>query len=292
MTAATAACDPVRSGRAPVLHARLFGRVELAVDGVPIRLGGRQAQALAALLVLARRARAREAIAADLWPDAPGAATGSLRQALWLLRSALVSAGAATDAILDADADALGLRPEVTLVLDVDRFDAALAADPPDAEGAVALYRGELAECLGHECFARERERLSDAYEDALAHVAAERLARDDLGGARAAALRLVARDPLREEAHVTLIRAYAATGTRSQVLRQYRRLVELLRRELEVDPLPETVAALRAALRATEVRSSVGLGVVSPPRRGGRLVAVGPGVAVAAEVAQGTRTA
>jgi DNA-binding SARP family transcriptional activator len=40
-------------------------------------------------------------------------------------------------------------------------------------------------------------------------------------------------------------------------VLRQYRRLRDLLRRELDVDPLPETEAAFRAALRDAEARSA-----------------------------------
>jgi DNA-binding SARP family transcriptional activator len=241
----------------PRLTVRLFGRIELAVDGVPVRLTGRQAQALAALLVLVRRIRARDAIAADLWPDASSAATGSLRQALWLLRSALGGAGIDPDRILEVDQDALGLRCDLDIDVDVDHFDLALASDPPDAETAVAIYRGDLAECLGHECFARERERLADAFEDALALVAETRLERGRFGAARDAALALVARDPLREEAHATLIRTDGATGTRSQVRRQYRRLRELLRRELDVEPLPETDASLRAAVREAEERSS-----------------------------------
>ena len=67
-------------------------------------------------------------------------------------------------------------------------------------ETAVELYRGDLAEGLGHDCFAAERERLSDLFEDALSDVGEERLRRGDLAGARRAAEELLARDPLREE--------------------------------------------------------------------------------------------
>ena len=53
--------------------------------------------------------------------------------------------------------------------LDTDRFDACIADAACGAETAVALYGGDLAEGLGHDCFAAERERLADRYEDALA---------------------------------------------------------------------------------------------------------------------------
>lgn len=247
----------IRPARPPRLAIRLFGRIELTVDGRSVPLAGRHAQALAALLALTHRPRSRDAIAADLWPDALTAANGALRQALWLLRSALVAAGVDARRVLETDADALGLAASIELELDVARFDAAMTSEPPDVEAAIAAYRGELAECLGHECFARERERLADAYEDALAIAAEARLARRDLAGAREAAHRLVARDPIREEAHAVLLRIHGLEGRRSQVLRQYRRLRDLLRRELDVDPLPETEAALRAALRDAEAHSA-----------------------------------
>ena len=264
-----------RPDRVLRVRVRLLGRVELEINGRVLRLAGRQAQALVALLVLVRRVRARDAIATDLWPDALGA-TGSLRQALWLLRSSLTAAGLDPEHLLESDADALGLRPDVELEVDVDRFDDAVSGPASDPALAVELYQGELAECLGHECFARERERLSDAYEDALVLVAERRLAEHDMAGAREAALRLLARDPLREEAHRVLLRVYGSDGTRAQVLRQFRRLSDLLRRELDVEPLPETVAAFQHAMHHAEARSAEA--VVHLRLAETAFVAVGPG--------------
>ena len=77
-------------------------------------------------------------------------------------------------------------------------------------------WRSTRATCskgLGHECFAAERERLSDVYEDLLVAVAHERLERGDVAGARRAATELLARDPLREEAHTALIALYGRSG-------------------------------------------------------------------------------
>ncbi len=51
-------------------------------------------------------------------------------------------------------------------------------------------------------------------------------------------ALRL---DPAREQNHQGLMAALLATGRRDEALRQYEACKETLRRELDVNPLPET---------------------------------------------------
>jgi DNA-binding SARP family transcriptional activator len=231
--------------------------VEVSVDGREIRLAARGAQALMAVLVLEPRVRTREAVAAEIWPDGDGSATSaSLRQALWLIRSAFGAAAVAVDDYLAIDGEVIGLRPCAPVELDVTRFEAAASGRAGGPEEAVARYGGDLVECLALECFAFERERLSDAYEDALALVAERRLAAGDLRGARDAADRLLARDPLREEAHAVLLAVHGRTGSRAQVVRQYRRLAALLRTELGVEPLPETDAAYHLALAQTVTRS------------------------------------
>ena len=121
---------------------------------------------------------------------------------------------------------------------------------------AVMLYTGDLARASGTNVSPAERERLADRYEDALAVVATQRLATGDLDGARSAAERLITRDPLREEAHGVLIAVHGLTGSRSQVVRQYRRLRLILARELGELPLPETDAIYRQALARTVTRS------------------------------------
>jgi DNA-binding SARP family transcriptional activator len=241
----------------PTLTVRLLGRLEVEACGTPVRLGGRHAQALAALLALRPRPRLRDAIAADLWPDFGGPSASSLRQALWLLRNALTTAGVDPDAVLDVGPDTLGLRRETRLDVDATRFEAMVADGPSSSSLALDLYRGDLAECLGHECFAADRERMSDLYEDALAAAAEQRLAAGDIAGARSAATTLLARDPLREEAHGVLIAVYGVSGSRSQVVRQYRRLADILRTELAVRPLPETQELYREALARSEERSA-----------------------------------
>lgn len=261
--------------RAPGLAITLLGRFSVrTAGGCEVRLTGRHTQALFTLLALTGRPRTREAIATDLWPEAIGAATGPLRQALYQLRTALSVVGVDPEATLEGDPETLGLRLEAIGSLDTARFET--LTDPPmaDAASAVALYAGDLAEGLGHDCFAAERERLSDRFEDALAILAARCLDADDPDGARRAAERLIVRDPIREEAHEVLIAVHGLTGTRSQVVRQYRRLSEVLARELGEAPLPETDATYRLAVSRTVARS--GLRAAERGGSGGRtLVAI-----------------
>ena len=242
----------------PALDIHLLGRVELRVGDREIHLGSRAAQGLIALIALRPRLRTREAVAAELWPDSEGGGGGgaSMRQALWHLRSAFLSAGCVLDSYLQIEPEIVGLRPSAPVKVDVDSFEACLRGRPPRPEDALVLYGGDLAEWLGLECLASDRERLSDAYEDALALVAQHRFEADDAEGAQEAAIALLARDPLREEGHATLLRVFGRAGSRSHVVRQYRRLAALLDRELGVEPLPETSAAYRAALADTYEQS------------------------------------
>lgn len=249
MDDSTAAC-------APRLAVRLLGRLEVEALGRPVRLGGRHAQALMALLALRPRPRLRDAIAADLWPESQGPSASSLRQALWLVRTGLSAAGIDPDDVLEVEQDTLGLRRCERIDLDVARFEELLAGGPTRTDEALALYQGDLADGLGHECFAAERERLSDLYEDGLTRAAVARLEAGDVDRARTAAMLVLSRDPLREEAHGVLIAAYGIDGSRSQVVRQYRRVEAILHAELGVAPLPETEAAYRTALALTVRRS------------------------------------
>jgi DNA-binding SARP family transcriptional activator len=250
------------------LKVDLLGRLEARTsDDRHIRLPGRHAQALFALLVLARRPRSREAIAADLWPDADGTSAGSLRQALWLVRQGLSDAGFGPTDVLDIDTDTVGIRIDACIDLDVTAFEQCLVNDGCSAEAAIKLYHGDLLEGLGHECFAAERERLSDRYEDALARVAEQRLEAGDPAAAQAIAEQLLARDPLREEAHAVVIAVHGLLGTRSQVIRQYRRLRDMLDRELGETPLPETEAIYRQALARTLERSRDRAATIDPER-------------------------
>jgi len=241
------------------LRVHLFGPVRLSSREHEVRLASRSGRALLAVLALNQRMRFRDAIAADIWPDLPESdASSALRQALWLVKSAMADAGLDPIALLDCDKERLGFRADVAIELDVARFEACMIDQPARVEEAIGLYGGDLAEGINLECLARDRERLADLFEDALADASQRRVLAGDLGRARDAALQLLHRDPLREEAHAVLIELYGLTGSRSQVSRQYRRLREILAAELNVEPLRETEDTYRTAIARAAARSSV----------------------------------
>jgi DNA-binding SARP family transcriptional activator len=223
------------------LAVRFFGRFCAFWCGHEVVLESRAARALLSLVTLRPRPWARDAITAEIWPDAGYGPSARLRQALWLVRKGLARSGADPGKVLDADDDTIGLRPDVRVQSDVARFDELLRSRPPSLEAALGLYGGDFAEDLGLEC---------------LAAVSRTRLLAGDLDGAQMAATALLERDPLREDAHAVLIEMYGRIGSRSQVHRQYRRLTGVLATELDALPLPETRVTYLVALARTRARS------------------------------------
>ena len=71
------------------------------------------------------------------------------------------------------------------------------------------------------------------------------------------------------------LIAVHGLIGSRSQVVRQYRRLQEVLQRELGEAPLPDTEAIYRQALDST-MRRALERAAAIEPERLPVLVAVG----------------
>jgi DNA-binding SARP family transcriptional activator len=221
---------------------RLLGglKVELP-SGVAVPLPAGKVQALLAYLASSPgRAHQRDALAALLWDDAPAnRARHRLRQALLELRRALpIPRGSL---FLD-EGEALALDP-LRVDVDVTAFEAAAAdGNPESLERAAALYDGDLLEGLRaqtapfEEWLLTERERVRELALEAFGRL----LAHQVHTGADAAphtAARLLRLDPLQEAVHRTLMRLHAQRGRRGAALRQYQTCVNVLRRELGVDP-------------------------------------------------------
>jgi tetratricopeptide (TPR) repeat protein len=86
-----------------------------------------------------------------------------------------------------------------------------------------------------------EQERLREAAVDSFRTLIESYLRRGEYRFGIQFARRLLAIDPLSEEAHRSLMRLYALSGRRSRALRQYEILRNLLSSELKVEPLPDT---------------------------------------------------
>lgn len=224
-----------------MFQAHLLGQFELRSNDKPLELQSRPAQTLLAFLLLHPGvAHRRELLAGLLWPDSSEAnARRNLRQALWQLRRGL---GAAAELLRSDDLGvALQLREQDEL--DVALLQHPLHASTPTTEliERVTLYTGELLPGFYDDWIVRERERLQALYETTL-HTLVDRLVeeaawRDVLKWAE----HWIATSSSPEPAYRALMRAHAALGDMANVAEVYRRCVEALANDLEVEPSDQT---------------------------------------------------
>ncbi len=234
------------------LHIALFDGLKIAGDGITARtLMTRKTRALGAYLALrGDGGQSREKLAELFWSNSTEEqARANLRQSLSSLRKALNSGG---DAYLATDSDQISLAGP-GIELDVAMFEKLVAEATPEAlKRAAELYKGDLLDGFSlkedpFEAWARaERERLrhlaSDMFTKLIAHC-------DEVGDTERCvetAARLLTLDPLRESAHRIMMRAYAAQGRQTLALKQFETCRDILKRELGVEPEPETIALYR----------------------------------------------
>ncbi len=269
---------PEKSTRAR-LTIYLFGQPEFWRDDAPLPpLATYKTQSLLAYLILHRqRPHSRDELATLFWGDRDDAhARHSLATALWRIRRLL-----GEDYLL-ADATVVQFIPAGSFWLDVAEFEAhlALSREAPDAQRAaealrqaVALYRDDLLEgCYDDWCI-EERYHLEGLYLDALRRLIDWHAAQGDAQEVLTYAQKYLARDPLAEDIHLTLMRALAAQGDLTGARRQWQRCCETRQQELHLPPSPDMLAQAEAILGA---RFTVPLPVeprlTGTPLRGGSL--------------------
>ncbi|MBV8750374.1 MAG: AAA family ATPase, partial [Candidatus Eremiobacteraeota bacterium] len=243
-------------GSADRLRITLFGRAAVVVPDDPgyRYVPRRRGLELLALLLLARGPLARASAAFALWPDDDEAtALGTFRRALHLLGKSLPTSD---EPWLVAVGDDVAWTGGVRAFVDVDAFERAYAGG--DLAAAVALYRGELLDGIDAEWVLPHRERCARLYHDALSRLVAQHRRSRELDRAESYAERLLESDPWRED----VVRQYVAIryerGDRTGALRAYERFAERLRREMGVEPMPETRALRDRILRSEDVRDDL----------------------------------
>ncbi len=220
---------------------------------------------LAYLAFFPDRLHPRDVLADLFWPDdAPEDARASLRTALNSLRKQLEPPGAPAQSVLITDRSWVHLRSEA-ITTDVGLFRAALeaaqqtTADPHTSAGhldrAVRAYQGELLPGFYEEWVLQGRRHLAEAYAGALRQLLAYAEKVGDLNQALDYAFRILAIDPVSEEAHVDVMRLFRNAGRPKEALLQYDSLVHVLREQLNIEPAEES-RNMAAALRETLVRS------------------------------------
>jgi predicted ATPase/DNA-binding SARP family transcriptional activator len=260
----------------PALEVRLLGGFRVSVDDQPVPDAvwrQKRAAAVVKLLALEPAHRLhREQLADALWPELdPEAAANNLRVALHHARQGLRAAGAEADLFLLRDGDAVVLGPPERVRVDVEEFDAALkdawrSPDPAATEAALAAWHGDLLPGDLYDDWAEgRRTALRASYLTLLRRLAGLHEERAEPERAIAALQRLLAAEPLDEDAHAALIRLFAQTGQTAAAVAQYDHLAALLARELGAEPQAAT-RELLAAIRAGRTPAPPAAAPAPPP--------------------------
>jgi predicted ATPase/DNA-binding SARP family transcriptional activator len=246
-----------------IWYLQLFGGLRaVRGDEVVDRFRSQKFGALLAYLALfSDRAHSREELADLFWPDAdPETGRTNLRAGLSSLRRQFEPPGTPEGTVLQTSGRSL-IRLGEGITTDVARFTASLTAarragttsgKAQHLAQATQVYGGPL--LPGHyESWAlNERERLQQAYLDALRSLAEYSEQNGDLGQALDWARRALSVDPFSEEAHAGVIRLLMSAGQEAAARRQYDQLSRLLDERLGDTPSPATRALLSGHLSGT----------------------------------------
>ncbi|MCA9948528.1 MAG: AAA family ATPase [Anaerolineales bacterium] len=210
----------------------------------------------------------REKLATLLWSNVTDSkARQSLRQALYSLRHAL---GELADSCLIVDAQTVIFKPTKRLFVDYLTFDK-LAASGKGQE-AVALFQGPFLEGLSfddspafEEWLYHERDRLHQRLITLVQVLVDEHLDGGDRDEAIRFGRQLVILDPLNENAHQRLMRAFAANDEIASVKRQFQSCHSILQRELGIEPSEET-KKLYEQLVSRQAPAQVSTSIPIPP--------------------------
>jgi len=237
---------------------RLLGgfAIEANLGGrpIPISVRSRKARALLAYLAMKPDYRARrEELATLFWGDNPDAlARHSLRQCLISLRQDLCLASE----ILVVDREAIGLRAQFVCV-DARRFmSLARSAGLDELTQAAELWQGTFLPDLALDIeefdtwHRQEANRLSAVAADVFEALCRNADANGDGNRAIAAAERLIALEPTREDRQRTALMLFARYKGREAALSRARQFTDLLRSELGVSPEAATRALIDAIKR------------------------------------------
>ncbi len=233
----------------PELSVSMLGNFAMAINQRPFVMATpRQTLPLIAYLLLNRGTTfSREFVAYFMWPDdSEESARAKLRANLYDLVRVLPPAG---EPWVLVDGNNVSWNPDARVRLDTEAFEA-LCADPEGREAGVELYRGELLATLYDEWIFPVRERFRNLYLAMLTELISSARRRREFPRAIGYAQQLLAEDPWREDIVRRLIAIRYESGDRSGALVEFQGFAGRTRAELDIGPMPETIALRDAIAR------------------------------------------
>ena len=196
----------------------------------------------------------RERLAAVFWEDYPSqTARKYFRNALWRLRTQLQSAGADPDQYLLVNDESLAFISMSPHWLDVHEFETTIAAtqtlsgseltheQASGLEKVVDLYTGDLLEAVYEDWCLYDRERLRLLYLAQLNKLMTYHAAQQAYELSLQFGERILSQDNTRENIHRQMIWLFWQMGDRPAALAQYKRCAQILREELNLQPMEAT---------------------------------------------------
>jgi predicted ATPase/DNA-binding SARP family transcriptional activator len=248
----------------------LLGSPQFALDNLPISVNRRSIVALLAYLAVndsgqARQKYTRESLSALLWPDYDQVkAFTNLRHTLWEIQKAFGPGW------LIADRETIGMNTGANVWVDVHRFESLLLESHtqddislriPLLTESVKLYRHHFLTGFSlknaptfDDWSLTKADELRQKLTEALTLLTEDYCLLGDAESAVQYARRLIALDPLNESAHRQLMQVYSQLGQHNAALKQYQTFEQTLRKEMGLDPQPET-RALYKQIRKGEVK-------------------------------------
>lgn len=268
------------------LTLELLGPPQLQLDNTPVTTSRRAVIALLAYLAVSdvnhpKQRHTRESLSALLWPNYDQSkALANLRHILWEVTQFV------GDGWIITEHETIYLNPSADLTLDVTQFQSLLArasqqSDPalriPLLVAAAKLYRDDFMSGFSlkdassfNEWVLTESENLRRDLASALSMLVEDYSALNQTQSAIPYAQRLIALDPINEAAHSQLMQLYVLIDQHTSAIQQYQTLQKLLRKELNVDPQPET-RELYKKIRRGEIKP------VSVEKKMGRMEKTAP---------------
>lgn len=262
-----------------MLRIWLFGSLCIANDANGDRVtavSGRCGSLLAYLALGRGRYFSRAELLDTLWPERLASMTaGSFNTALWRLRRMIESPTFRHGELIASDRrGAIGMNGSEAVWLDIEEFERRIGsglsrpieqlgdAEIEDLRAGVALYKSDILVELTDDWALREREKHRRQYLNTLWRLMQLCTIRREYGESIGYAQSILDCDALREDVHRELMQLFVLSGQRAQALRQYELCRDMLRRELAIQPMRETLALYRQiadnAIGSAELRPAM----------------------------------
>jgi two-component SAPR family response regulator len=236
---------------------RSFGRMEVSVQTHTITNSEWQTQAAKELffLLLARpEGLTKEEISLIFWPDASYEESKfRFKNTIYRLRRAVIKE------IVILDQNVYRFNNKINYEYDVELFlkENAVANQVQEAVGklshyreALKYYRGDYLAEIDSTWAMSPREYLRQIYLNILLQVSTIYFNQSNFEMAMDYCQRALSEDNLLEDAHRLAMKIYAAMGNRAGLVQQYQRCVEILEREINAAPSPQTLELFHNLLK------------------------------------------